>query len=85
MPERAYDSAAQRKVIERLVTLGQARAGANRHTAAGRKALDKTYADIRAAAERGEALGLKRVQMIEAVGVSKAAFYNILSGKTGGQ
>ncbi len=77
------DSPAHRKLIARLVELGQARAIANRHTAVGRKALDKAYAGIRKLAPEGERLGVTRVEMMQAVGVSKAAYYKILSGETG--
>lgn len=76
-------SAEQREILDRLAQLGAERAGANRHTLSGRRALDDAYREIRVAAAEGDRVGLSRVQMFRAIGVSRTAFYNIINGDTG--
>lgn len=78
------DGAEQRALLVQLKEAGERRAAANRHTAAGRTALDDAYADIRAYAAEAERLHLTRAQVAAAVGVARAQLYNILSGKVGG-
>jgi hypothetical protein len=73
----------QRQLLERMVELGNRRAETNRHTLVGRQILDDIYHEVRVQAAEAERIGLQRVQMMKAFGVSRAAFYNILSGKTG--
>lgn len=82
-PVREFDSEEQRQLLERMVELGKLRAGANRHTLVGRQTLDEVYQEVRVQAAEAERIGVTRVHMMEAFGVSKAAFYKILSGETG--
>lgn len=83
LPAREFDSEEQRQLLERMVELGKRRAGANRHTLVGRQTLDDVYQEVRVQAAEAERIGVTRVHMMEAFGVSKAAFYKILSGETG--
>lgn len=83
LPAREYDSQEQRELIERMVALGRERAGANRHTLDGRQTLDDVYREVRVQAAEAQRLGVTRVQLAEAFGVNRAAFYKILSGETG--
>lgn len=72
-------------LLAELKVLGARRAehSTSRRTA-GRIALDAVYADIRAVVPEAERVGLTRIQVAEALGIGRAALYNILSGKAGG-
>lgn len=77
-----YTEPDQQALIAKLQEAGSRRAGVNRHTLAGRQALDSAYADIREHAAEAERLHLTRAAVAEAVGVSRAQLHNILTGKT---
>ena len=74
-------------LLDRLERLGAERGELQRSraymTTDGRARLNKIYDKIRAEVPKGEKLGVRKVDMQDAVGLSSAAFYNILTGKTG--
>lgn len=76
-------TAEQQAVLDQLAEQGRIRKLANRHTLDGRRALDEAYREIQVLVAEGTRLGLQRIHMTEAVGVSKAAFYAIVAGKVG--
>lgn len=53
-------------------------------TLAGRQALNQAFEDIRVLAAEAERLRVTKLEVAEAVGLKRAALYNILSGKAGG-
>ena len=76
---------------EREALLGQLREAGERRalhsaqrTLAGRQELAAAYQDIRVLAAEAGRLGLAKIQVAEAVGLKRAALYNVLTGKTGG-
>lgn len=78
-------TAAQQAVLDELQELGERRKlhSASR-TLAGRTELAAAYTDIRSATARAKKLKLPVLQVAEALGMSRSALYDILSGKAGG-
>lgn len=86
-PARPTYNADQEAVLEELVELSALRSATpsrERYTASGRAQLDRVYAGIREAIEDGEVLGVRKIDMQVALGVSSAAFYKIKNRQTGG-
>lgn len=72
-------TAKQEAVLDRLAELGAERKKITDSKAytqtAGRLQLDKIYREIRKVLPRGERLGIRTLDMIDALGVTSAAFY----------
>jgi len=75
----------QRPIVAQLIDAGELRA---RHSAKRKLedviAKNKAYDDIRKLAVEAFELGLTRTQVADAVGVSRNALHDILTGKSGG-
>lgn len=69
-------------LIAKLKDAGRRRASANRHRLEGLVQLKGAYEDIRVLAAEAGRLGITRVRVAEAVGVSRQNLHLILSGKT---
>ena len=80
-------TAEQEATLDTLEELGVERAKLQSHraymTTDGRKRLNEIYTQVRSVVAAAEKLGVRKLDMQVAVGVSSAAFYNILTGKTG--
>jgi hypothetical protein len=76
---------AQAALLAELREAGERRAKySTARSTIGRLSLDEAYRDIRVLAAEADRLQLTKVQVAEAVGVKRAALYNILTGKAGG-
>jgi hypothetical protein len=72
-------------LLAQLREAGDRRATYSAHrTLAGRQELAAAYQDIRVLAAEAGRLGITKLQIAEAVGLKRAALYNVLTGKTGG-
>lgn len=75
----------QEALLVQLREAGERRAAHSaQKTLAGRRELEAAYQDIRVLAAEAGRLNLTKLQVAEAVGLKRAALYNVLSGKTGG-
>lgn len=87
-PEGPAYNARQETVLERLGELGKQREPLVARRAymrtEGRTQLDKIYSRARALIARGEELGVRAVDLQDALGVTHAAYYKIKNGETGG-
>lgn len=86
-PEGPSYNATQEKLLDRLGALGAERAPLVARRAymrtEGRTQLDKIYTQARELIARGEKLSIRQLDMVDALGVSPAAYYKIKSGQTG--
>jgi hypothetical protein len=87
-PEGPAYNTSQERLLDQLGKLGAERGPLVARRAYmrtdGRAALDKIYVQARKLIERGERAGIRQLDMVDALGVSSAAYYKIKSGQTGG-
>jgi hypothetical protein len=72
-------------VLDELTAAGQERASySTARSLVGLQRLNEAWAKIREIWQRGEALGIPQTVGAHAVGVTRAQFHNIITGKVGG-